>query len=272
MSYMAIEVRPPVVRPGAMPRSCSREDGTPKVVYLHRKAARRAARLVRPDRPGIQAYRCRYGEHYHLGKRHHADGLEPVWFWEKVDRSRGPAACWLWMGAISKTGGYGVIRGRTYSGGAHRFALEHRLGRSLAPGMVARHRCDNPPCCNPDHLAEGTVSDNALDAFTAGHNVPPRAKLVAAQAVAIRRLLESGEDRHAIAAAFGVSRSTVNDIAAGRSWSHADLPLTCARCGRSDQTVSQTLTLSGVPWPPTCSECAAKASRIRAVERVETGL
>jgi hypothetical protein len=25
------------------------------------------------------------------------------------------------------------------------------------------HRCDNPPCCNPDHLYAGTMSDNALD-------------------------------------------------------------------------------------------------------------
>lgn len=64
---MAIEVNPPVYRPGSLPRSCSKEDGTPKAIYMHRKQARKAARLLRPDRPGLQAYRCRYFEHYHLG-------------------------------------------------------------------------------------------------------------------------------------------------------------------------------------------------------------
>lgn len=47
----------------------------------------------------------------------------------------------------------------------------------------------------------------------------------------------------------------------------------CARCGVSDLTVSVTVVLDGAPWPPLCSECAArvrrseKARRIAALER-----
>ncbi len=30
------------------------------------------------------------------------------------------------------------------------------------------HTCDNPPCCNPDHLFLGTAKDNSLDAKSKG--------------------------------------------------------------------------------------------------------
>jgi late competence protein required for DNA uptake (superfamily II DNA/RNA helicase) len=32
--------------------------------------------------------------------------------------------------------------------------------------------------------------------------------------------------------------------------------LTCSRCGTTDGTVAQTIVRNGVPWPPTCQECA----------------
>lgn len=32
---------------------------------------------------------------------------------------------------------------------------------------------------------------------------------------------------------------------------------TCRWCGRSDDTVSETVTRGGQPWPPLCSSCAA---------------
>lgn len=51
---------------------------------------------------------------------------------------------------------------------AHRRALEAKLGRPIAPGLMACHHCDNPPCVNPDHLFEGTASDNRQDMLRKG--------------------------------------------------------------------------------------------------------
>lgn len=63
---MAVRVSPPPVYPGSMPRSCQRADGTPKREYLTRDEARRGARLF--HEADLQAYRCPYGEHYHVGR------------------------------------------------------------------------------------------------------------------------------------------------------------------------------------------------------------
>jgi hypothetical protein len=66
---MAVAVRVIEWKPGMLPRSCALGDGRPKVQYQHRRQARRAAAFVRRVEPDVQAYRCRYGEHYHVGHR-----------------------------------------------------------------------------------------------------------------------------------------------------------------------------------------------------------
>jgi hypothetical protein len=83
--------------------------------------------------------------------------------WTKVDASGGPYACWPWTGHIS-THGYGTY-GQKY---AHRMILGCLRDRPLARGEIVRHRCDNPPCCNPTHLQIGTQYDNIQDRVKRG--------------------------------------------------------------------------------------------------------
>lgn len=68
--------------------------------------------------------------------------------------------CFLWLGA--KAGdGYGTI---TYKGMQH---YTHRLMYEAVKGPVGNsfvlHTCDNPACCNPDHLFLGSQQDNMTD-------------------------------------------------------------------------------------------------------------
>lgn len=88
-------------------------------------------------------------------------------FLEKIDKNssnkfyRG-TRCWLWTGAVNFAG-YGKLRVKGQIVSAHRYSLEVHLGRKLPPEQMACHHCDNPPCCNPDHLFVGSAKDNAID-------------------------------------------------------------------------------------------------------------
>jgi hypothetical protein len=81
-------------------------------------------------------------------------------FWSFVD-VRDEGECWPWRGACNSSG-YGRFKadGKDYKA--------HRVSRSLLrgdvhAGVVVRHSCDNPGCCNPAHLLTGTQADNVAD-------------------------------------------------------------------------------------------------------------
>jgi hypothetical protein len=162
-----------------------------------------------------------------LPRRSLADRL-----WERVDMSVGLFGCWPVSGGHT-TAGYGVIsRGGREGAQAttNCVALELKLGRRLLPGMFACHTCDNPPCCNPAHLFEGTHQANVDDMVAKGRGATgdrngarlhpellhPATKLTPQQADEIRARALAGEDRAALAREFGVSRSWPYRLVPGR--------------------------------------------------------
>lgn len=145
-------------------------------------------------------------------------------FWDNVDRSGGPTACWPWVGTRFQTG-YGAYRpgpGQNQRG-AHRVAYELTTGE-IGPGLLVCHTCDEPPCCNPAHLFTGTPAENSADMVAKGRQARGerggRAKLTEGAVRSIRQLLGEGQPPGSIARRFGVSRWTVREIAAGRRWAH----------------------------------------------------
>lgn len=76
-------------------------------------------------------------------------------------RTRTEGDCVLWTGYTNHDG-YGrlSIKGNLYM--AHRIAWSLRNGPAPRDKLVL-HKCDNPPCVNPDHLFLGDDLDNAQD-------------------------------------------------------------------------------------------------------------
>jgi hypothetical protein len=76
--------------------------------------------------------------------------------------------CWEWNGARTDRGyGHKVIGRRHMS--THRLAYEWANG-PIPPGLHVLHTCDNPPCCNPNHLRLGTQHENLIDMVRKGRH------------------------------------------------------------------------------------------------------
>lgn len=94
-------------------------------------------------------------------------------FWAKVDK-RGPDECWNWQ-ASRRVGGYGQFSFMKKPILSHRVA--YMLANGSIPsgsdyhGVVIRHKCDNPSCCNPAHLEAGSQKDNVHDMIKRGRRV-----------------------------------------------------------------------------------------------------
>lgn len=140
--------------------------------------------------------------------------------WDRVDCSGGSDACWPSSYTKSKRG-YGVAAFRGHSIAAHRLAWIATNG-PIGAGLCVLHRCDNPPCCNPEHLFLGTRRDNSHDAIRKGRNAFGErngiAKLRAKDVVEIRADIARGLTLVEIAAKFGVTPQNIGAIKRGRSW------------------------------------------------------
>ncbi len=143
-----------------------------------------------------------------------------------VKREEG--GCWVWTGSRNASG-YGFFGlGRSARGVlAHRFSFAMVNG-PIPPKMCVLHKCDNPPCVNPDHLWLGTQAQNMADKIAKGrqrvgakdrHRLSKITREVAAQ---IRHERASGKLVKHIAKDRGLCVQTVSDILNGRHWTCHD--------------------------------------------------
>ena len=135
--------------------------------------------------------------------------------------------CWLWIGSANS---YGY--GQAWEASPNRKHIHtHRKAYELWKGQVPSgsfvcHSCDNPRCCNPDHLFLGTAADNSADMkhknrHRFGDNHHTR-KLSSGQVMEILSVPTPVPPTSvgAMAEKFGVSRACIYQILSGKRWCH----------------------------------------------------
>lgn len=147
-------------------------------------------------------------------------------FWARVRKT---STCWIWTGATkepraSQPVGYGRVvlsKNPLRHGYAHRLSWEIHFG-PIPKGKDVLHKCDNPPCVNPQHLFLGTQLDNMKDCAskkrTAAGERSGRALLSKNDVKDIRQRLARGESTRSIARVYGRGKSTIWSISARINW------------------------------------------------------
>lgn len=141
-------------------------------------------------------------------------------FWDLVDK-RGPDECWEWQGHRDRKG-YGKANRNSRGWLAHRLAWMLANGRE--PQLLVLHSCDNPPCCNPKHLREGTAKENTQDAIERGQmqrgERNGRARLTTETVKEMKNLYRQGSTIRMVAGVFGITYKNAQDVQSGRTWKH----------------------------------------------------
>jgi hypothetical protein len=149
-------------------------------------------------------------------------------FWSKVDKN-GPlhpallSRCWLWNAPCNEHG-YGYLSIESRSVLAHRYSYQLHSG-AIPSSMGVLHKCDNPPCVNPEHLFLGTQLDNGIDMIVKGRSTAGEkhasAKVTEAEVVEIRALYASGTfSQKALGKSFGLSQMSIGRIVNRKYWKH----------------------------------------------------
>ena len=156
-----------------------------------------------------------------------ADAVSVSRFWRLVDR-RGPSECWPWLGDADRDGyGVFVFRGRKY--GAHELVLSFTTGEKRLARLDTCHACDNPRCCNPEHLRFDTRRANVADMVRRGRAAAPARKFTDEQIVTIRERRALGARQKDLADQFGVTDGQISMIVRGLRWANVGGPIQTER-------------------------------------------
>ena len=141
-------------------------------------------------------------------------------FWRFVSRGA-KDECWAW-GGVKSQGGYGRIKFNGRLMPSSHVSFEIHQGK-VPNHLHVLHRCDNPPCVNPDHLFLGTQKDNLADRAAKGRFNPVRGEKHGSAVLTedqVRAIRLDGRKHGLIAADYGITRPNVSYIKSRKSWAH----------------------------------------------------
>ena len=137
-----------------------------------------------------------------------------------LNRHKVENGCWVWKGKLNESG-YGNFQetrnGKKVDLMAHRESYKEFIGK-IPIGKLVLHACDNPACCNPDHLWLGDQKDNTRDMFL--KNRGAKQKLKIEDVKKIKQMIVDGMRNCDILKNFNVHKSTIASIRGGFTWKY----------------------------------------------------
>lgn len=155
--------------------------------------------------------------------------------------------CLEWTAKATTNGGYGNISaGRLFTGmRAHRLAWVLVNNQAIPMDLVVMHSCDNPKCCNIEHLSLGTRRDNMDDKMMKGRGTPPpihfgdnhplrkNPELVSrgssngnsklSEEIVKYILLSEDKSLSQLSRELGVNKTTISSIRNRKTWKHVEV-------------------------------------------------
>jgi hypothetical protein len=131
--------------------------------------------------------------------------------------------CWVSVSHKAKDGsGYTKIRRQKKNVKAHRYFYEKFI-ETIPEGLHVLHKCDNPNCCNPNHMFLGTNTDNVADKISKGRQPShvgisnPKCKISEDDVI---KIFYDQRKQEEISRQYNISTSTIRDIKKFRTWTH----------------------------------------------------
>ncbi len=143
-------------------------------------------------------------------------------FWSKIAITANSNKCWNWQAVKHRGYGSFSIGYTTVVSTRVSYYLHYKIDPI---GKSVLHKCDNPSCCNPNHLFLGTPNDNSKDMVNKnrqafGESVKT-SKLNENDIIDIRKIYADGKlTQEQIGDIYGVSKTTIRRIVIKTIWKH----------------------------------------------------
>ncbi|MGT2513846.1 HNH endonuclease [Sphingomonas panni] len=126
--------------------------------------------------------------------------------------------CWEWSGFRDHQGYGSLYWSGVYR--AHRFSYKVIYG--IDPGsLLVRHKCDNPPCVNPDHLELGTAQQNSDDCVSRNRQARGERHTVSVlDEKAVLAIRASSLSPKQLSKLHGVNVNTIHQVISRKTWKH----------------------------------------------------
>lgn len=144
-------------------------------------------------------------------------------FFKNISNEFHPNGCWIYKNTSQD--GYGRLAIHAKTMKAHRYSYQINIG-VIPEDLFVCHRCDNPPCVNPDHLFVGEPKENSLDMVKKNRQHRSKgsavngAKLNEQQVLEIKQKLKNGEGVTQLSRDYNISHNIISRIKSGFIWVH----------------------------------------------------